>query len=146
MAKSVNVQPCGGVIDLLDALSSEKNILKGLLTGSLERVAPIKLRAATIDPAHFSLGAYGSDAEDRNELPIIAIERAARILNEEIAPESVLIIGDTPKDIECAHFCKTKALAVASGVYDCDTLSKHSPDYLVEDLTDTQKVLDIIIS
>ena len=136
-----NVQASVGVIKLLDLLQEEGNLTLGLLTGNLIGVVKPKLDAAGISEEIFSLGAYGSDNPDRNQLPKIAIERAEKLLNKEIAPASVLIIGDTPRDIACARNGGTRVISVATGQYSIEELEKHHPDYVFEDLSDIHKVL-----
>jgi phosphoglycolate phosphatase len=68
---------CPGVPELLTALRSKCDVFLGLLTGNISQTAPLKLAAAGIDPAYFIVGAFGSDADERNDLPEIAWERAA---------------------------------------------------------------------
>ena len=136
-----NVQASVGVIELLEVLQEEENLTLGLLTGNLIGVVKPKLDAARIPEEIFLLGAYGSDNPDRNELPKIAIERAEKLLNKEISPASVLIIGDTPRDIACARSGGTKVISVATGQYSIEKLEKYHPDYVFEDLSDIQKVL-----
>ncbi len=54
-----------GVVSLIDRLEAEPSVVLGLLTGNVAEGAALKLRAAGIDPARFSVGAYGSDAAQR---------------------------------------------------------------------------------
>ncbi len=67
-----------GITDLLAALTqyeTERRALVGLLTGNVARGAELKLRSVGIAPTRFALGAYGSDAAHRPELPDIAPPR-----------------------------------------------------------------------
>ncbi len=52
----------------------------------------------------FVVGAFGNEADgDRNKLPPLALSRARELFPYyEIANDDVIVIGDTPKDIECA--------------------------------------------
>jgi len=68
-----------GVHAVLEALrqpEAEGSAVVGLLTGNLQPGAALKLRAAGLEPARFALGAYGSDAERREDLPPVALRRA----------------------------------------------------------------------
>ena len=58
-------------------------------------------------------------------------------------PESVLVIGDTPHDIACARHTGVQVLCVASGTYPRQALADHRPDFLLDDLADVDRVMDI---
>ena len=60
-----------------------------------------KLAAAGIDVNRFRINAFGSDAEDRPLLPAVAQSRARELLGLEVEGERIVIIGDTPADIDC---------------------------------------------
>jgi phosphoglycolate phosphatase-like HAD superfamily hydrolase len=138
------VDRCAGVHEILDAVEGRSDRVLGLLTGNLERGARRKLVAADIDPARFVVGAYGSDHEDRGELPAIALERARELFGGHVRGESLVIIGDTPSDIWCCRRVGARAIAVASGQYDMEELRRHEPAAVIPDLCDTGAVLDLI--
>ena len=81
----------------LDALRAGGAALAPL-TGNLRAVARRKLELMGVDD-RFDLarGAYGDDAEDRNELPAIARARAGA------EREETWIVGDTEADLEAAN-------------------------------------------
>ena len=139
-----DMQPCSGVLPLLTALRRRSDVMLGLVTGNINGTAPLKLIAAGINPAQFRLGAYGSDSLDRNHLPGIAIQRAIDLTGYPYAGNNTVVIGDTPADILCARAGKATAVAVASGWHAAHTLARYQPDHLLENLSDTQKVLDIL--
>jgi phosphoglycolate phosphatase len=80
LATATGTRLMPGFPDLFDCLEAESGVVLGLLTGNLERGAALKLRAAGIDPARFKVGAYGSDAAHRPDLPPIAARRAEPFL------------------------------------------------------------------
>ena len=59
------------------------------------------------------------------------------------APEAerVIVIGDTPLDVECAKAGGVRALAVATGSHSLDALGEAGADDVLEDLSDTDAVL-----
>ena len=138
----MQIQP--GVADLLQRLSGERAFILGLVTGNVRETVPYKLLSAGIDPAMFRFGAFGSEHPDRNLLPALALSRLEQSLGNPIPKEDVLIIGDTPRDIECARFAGLKVLSVATGKYAYAVLAENRPDYLLEDLTDTDLVMSIL--
>jgi phosphoglycolate phosphatase-like HAD superfamily hydrolase len=131
-----------GVLDLLERLRGLEGTTLGLVTGNYAETGAIKLRAAGIDPAWFPVGAWGADGAHRRELPPVAMRRYLAHAGCEIAPERVVVIGDTPADIDCARASGCVAVAVATGPsYTLDELRSHEPDLLLEDLSDTARVL-----
>lgn len=139
------IRACPGVPDLLSALKSSGEVLLGLLTGNVSHTAPLKLAAAGIDPGDFPVGAYGSDASERNALPKIAWERAAGITGQCFDGRQTVIVGDTPADITCARSSGSTSVAVATGHHPADVLEEVGPDYLFENLRDTENVLEILL-
>lgn len=137
---------CAGIDALLPRLAARNDVLLGLLTGNSSITAPLKLEASGINPLIFRVGAYGSDAIDRNQLPALAMERAHQLTGIPITGEQTVIIGDTPADILCARAGKATAVAVASGWHAVATLAKYQPDHLLENLADTDHVLKILLA
>jgi phosphoglycolate phosphatase len=133
-----------GVIELLAALETRDDRRVGLLTGNIEVGAHAKLRAVGIDPTRFAVNAYGSDHEIRGELPGIAQRRARERLGLEVSGDAIVIIGDTPADIDCTRAIGARAIAVATGRYDVDELARHAPAAVFADLTDTGAVMRAI--
>jgi phosphoglycolate phosphatase-like HAD superfamily hydrolase len=135
---------CPGVRELLDALSADSRFFTCLLTGNVEKLAEAKLRVAGIWQYFTGPGAFGSDDEERNHLPAIAAERINTHLGQALTPDRFIIVGDTPRDISCARHFGARVLAVASGQHTVAQLSEHSPDALLQDLTDTPAVIDLL--
>jgi len=133
-----------GVMPLLDALEQRADVVLGLLTGNLVEGAEVKLRAAGIDPARFRVGAYGSDRESRPDLPAVAQQRAAAMLGDMMPGERVVVIGDTPADIQCGRGIGARAIGVATGRYTVEELRAHSPAAVFQNLTDTGAVIRAI--
>ncbi|TVP78290.1 MAG: HAD family hydrolase [Gemmatimonadales bacterium] len=129
-----------GVTSLLEALEAEAWARLGLLTGNLEGGARVKLRSAEIR-VPFAVGAFGSDREERNDLPPVAMSRASRIWGEPLPPEEVVIVGDTPRDVECGLAHGTRTVGVATGRFSADELARAGAHLVLDDLTDTAEVL-----
>jgi phosphoglycolate phosphatase-like HAD superfamily hydrolase len=103
---------------VLDELGQRAGVRHSLVTGNLEPIARMKLRAAGIG-AHFpkGQGGFGSDAEDRAELPDIARARAGNH-----PADDTVVIGDTPRDIACARAAGVRVIAVTTGPFDAQAL------------------------
>lgn len=117
------VEGLPGAVDLVHRLGAE-GVPLGLLTGNLQPLAYAKVRHLGLGPAEFPFGSFGSDHADRNALPAIAAGRASDHLGREITGEDLVVIGDTPRDIECARAVGATAVAVATGHYEVDALTE----------------------
>lgn len=101
----------------------------GLLTGNIPGGAELKLRRFQLWD-EFELGAYGERYSDRDEIAAAAFRALRRKLGRSLQPQQVLIIGDTPRDIQCARAIGAKVLAVATGEFTTAELQRHKPDYV----------------
>jgi phosphoglycolate phosphatase-like HAD superfamily hydrolase len=131
-----------GVLALLEHLRGLEDTTLGLVTGNYAATGSIKLRAAGIDPAWFPVAAWGGDGAHRRELPPVAMRRFAERAGRPIDAARVVVIGDTPSDIDCAHASGCRAVAVATGPsFTAAALLPHEPDLLLEDLSDSRPLL-----
>lgn len=133
-----------GVAELISALEARSDAVVGLLTGNFCDGAMLKLSAAGLDVTRFRVGAYGSDHAHRPELPAVALRRAREALGIDVRGEDVVVIGDTPADIECARSVGARAVAVATGRFTVDDLAAHAPAAVFATLADTAAVLEAI--
>ena len=132
-----------GLPGLLDTMAANENVVLGLLTGNFVTGAQLKLESFGI-LHYFRIGAYGSDNEDRKALVPVAQLRARQYCVTYIAPERTFVIGDTPRDIDCARAHGLQAVAVATGNYSLQELQAHAPDHCFVDLSDQQAVLQYL--
>ena len=139
----VDVLP--GVPALLEALSGEEGIGMGLLTGNILRGARLKLGSAGLLD-HFHMGSYGSDHEERDELPAIALSRATEMWGVDFDPDHVVVVGDTPRDVACGKSEGLRTLAVATGHFDTDALRATGADHVVDDFTDTAATVSLLVA
>ena len=136
--RRVDVMP--GVAALVRALSAEPDAVVGLLTGNIEAGARVKLAPTGLWP-HFVVGAFGSDDADRRRLPAVARARARALAGRDFGFEQVVIIGDTPLDVDCARACGAVAVAVATGQHGTAELEATAPDLLFGDFADVDGAL-----
>ena len=134
-----------GVRPLLERLREHPQVVLGLLTGNIRAAAWIKLTAVSLAKYFDEMGAFGDEAHSRPELPVIAARRAAERFGKEFQGKDIVIIGDTPADIQCGQAVGAKTIAVATGPYSCEALRQHNPDYCFPDLRDTEAVMAAIL-
>lgn len=119
-----------GVEAVLSAMERDPAYVVALLTGNFARGASIKL-------GHFGLwerfrfGAFGDEHVNRRDLLPVARARAAAA---GVTPSLVVVIGDTPLDVDCAHAHGAFAVAVATGHYSVAELEATGADIVLETL------------
>lgn len=133
-----------GVRAIVDAVEAADDLVLGLLTGNVVLGAELKLNAVALAPARFRVGAFGSDHEERPMLPPIARDRASALLGHEVSGDRLVIIGDTPADVDCGRGVGARAIAVATGGFSVEELDSHGPAATLPDLADTARVLELI--
>ena len=139
------MQVLPGVHELLNILKRMDDIGVGLLTGNIARGAQLKLDSAGLTE-HFVLGSYGSDHEEREHLSRIALQRARDMWNPALCPEHTVVIGDTPRDVDCGLAIGARTLAVATGSFSSSQLAKAGANRVVIDLTDTDEIVSYLAS
>lgn len=132
-----------GIRPLLDALERRDDVALGLLTGNFIDGARIKLGYFDLWK-HFPCGAFGGDSPDRNELVPVAVRRARECGLGEFDGSRVIVVGDTPNDVECARVAGATPVAVATGSYTVAQLRDTGADIVFEDLSDTDAFLQLL--
>lgn len=140
--RPVSVLP--GVQALVSALVEVEDVALGLVTGNIAGGARLKLRGPGLDH-HFEIGAYGSDSEERNELPGVALARARERWGIDFDAENVVVIGDTPRDVECGQAHGLTTVAVATGSYRTHELEAAGAHHVLPDLSDTIGVRELLV-
>ncbi|MFH8589053.1 HAD family hydrolase [Streptomyces celluloflavus] len=135
-----------GVREALKAASAHDGWISSVLTGNIAANARVKLSAFHLDPLlDLPVGAYGADAEQRPDLVSVARERAQRLrgVRDDV---HVVLVGDTPRDVEAALATGSGIVAVASGVHSPEELAAAGADVVLPDLSDTAQLLRILES
>lgn len=106
-----------------------------LLTGNCSRAAHMKLKHYKLEQYfNYQLSAFGELSEDRDMLAKAAFQKLY-IQNPQIKPEEVLIIGDTPHDIQCAQAIGARCLIILSGsFYEEAELQTYNPWKIIAEL------------
>jgi phosphoglycolate phosphatase-like HAD superfamily hydrolase len=137
------VRALAGVGALLDAIRADERLTLALLTGNIEPGARLKLGAIALND-YFPFGAFGSDSPRREELPPIAVKRAAAITGIDFRGSDVVIIGDSIYDVRCGVPHGATTIAIASGKTPAENLRAENPDHFFDSAEDLEGILSAI--
>ena len=132
-----------GVVALLEALAAKSDVAVGLVTGNYRAAVEIKFSAIGLEH-EFVAGGFGDDATTRPALVPIALERMRARLGGLPAMRDVIIVGDTPRDIDCALTNGCVCLAVATGGHSHAELEAAGAHRVAADLGDPRALLELL--
>ncbi|WP_431681211.1 haloacid dehalogenase-like hydrolase [Kitasatospora sp. KL5] len=133
-----------GAREALKAASSQEGWVSSVLTGNIAANARVKLSAFGLDMlVDLPVGAYGADAVERSDL--VAVARA-RVQRDRGLPADtpVVLVGDTPRDVEAALATSSGIIAVATGIHSQAELEAAGATVVLADLSDTEDVLCLL--
>ncbi len=141
-----------GVPELLERLAAMEGVTLMAMTGNFVESGREKLRHFGLE--HFFSNIFGG-GEDHHRDDLA--RRTARTIRKDLAQDpgksssqkekvDLVIIGDTPADIQCAKAIHAGAIAVCTGGHDRETLAEGSPDLILDDLSDTELVVQQLLS
>jgi phosphoglycolate phosphatase len=128
-----------GVIELLERLISDPRTHLGIVTGNMLESARIKLEHFQLWH-YFKFGVYGHEAVKRRDLS----EPAWNSIREHashLAPERIVIIGDTELDVDLALTMNVRCLAVCTGGCDAESLQAAGAHRVEPNLANTEEIL-----
>lgn len=142
MQTDTKYSPKNGAKEILTLLQ-QKGFLIGVLTGNMDTVAQAKLAAAGLWK-YIDFGAYGNEAMKRVDLVFLAKERAEEIVHKKIDVKDFVIIGDTPKDIQCAKDAGIDSIAVSAGMHPYEEMEKTGANVVVHSLEEQEPILQFL--
>jgi phosphoglycolate phosphatase len=143
-----------GAVEVLEALRPREDAVSGLLTGNWQAGAMLKLGSVGLDgyfdhvdgPDSDVLGAFGEDGATRPDLVPVALRRYRERTGNSIEASRTVILGDTPRDIECAQAHNVRSIGVATGPFSEEDLRAAEADVVLKDLIDVETVLHHLLS
>lgn len=138
-----------GVMELLATLRARRaggaDLALGVLTGNFEATGSMKLRRCGIDPEWFEVRVWGDDSPHdppkRTHLVPVAMARYEVLRGRGVSPGRVVVVGDTPHDVEAARANGCRAVAVATGRSGREELASCGADLVLDDLRDGEGFL-----
>lgn len=132
-----------GVGALVEALDAAGDVAVGLVTGNI--VGGARLKLGSVGLPSWPVGGFGSDHEFRNELPGIAVRRAADAWGVPFPADRVVIVGDTPRDVECGRHHGSRTVGVATGNFTVDVLADAGAHRVLESFQDLDETLAAVL-
>jgi phosphoglycolate phosphatase len=126
-----------GVSEAVAAACARAGFAVGLGTGNVREGARVKLQRVGIFE-RFAFGGFGCDHEERAELLRCGARRGAERLGVALDACRVVVIGDTPRDVEAARDIGAHCIGVATGPYSSDALREAGADYTFPHLGSAQ--------
>lgn len=138
-------RPVPGMRELLKEASVDMGWAPSVLVGNIAANARVKLAAFGLDGLlDLPVRAYGADAEERPGLVDIARRRIHRERGLP-ADTPVVLVGETPRDVEAALTSRAHIIAVATGVDSPSVLAAAGAPVVLTDLADTDRVLRLLL-
>ncbi len=123
-----------GMREAVDAALSRPGVAVGLGTGNVREGARIKLSRVGIHD-RFSFGGFGCDHENRVELIRHGARSGAARLGVPLEQCRVVVIGDTPKDVDAAKGIGARCIGVGTGNFTPEALLASGATYAFPDFT-----------
>lgn len=134
-----------GAKESMGGVAKLRGVVQSVLTGSSRPNAALKLRAFGLDKyVDLSVGGYGSEAYPKGTLLRVARQRAEEKYGVSFAEGATVYVADSPRDVEAARVGGARSVAVASGRAGTAELREAGADFVLPDLTDTRRLIDII--
>ncbi|WP_033825817.1 MULTISPECIES: HAD family hydrolase [unclassified Kitasatospora] len=131
-----------GARETLSAVAEESQFISSVLTGNIAANARTKLAAFGLDGlVDLAVGAYGADDPERKELVAVAQRRVSTAYGVS-AGTPVVLVGDTPRDVEAALSNGAEIVAVATGAHTGQELQDAGADVVLASLTGTEFLLN----
>jgi phosphoglycolate phosphatase len=128
-----------GVRRTLSALQERGDFLQGLLTGNLEPIAWHKLKRADLCN-YFQIGGFGNEGRERHELVGVIRDKCRKNFECDFREKEIIVIGDTPRDIECGQKNGALTIGVATGSFSKDRLRETGADLVLENLVELHEM------
>ncbi|QWF83075.1 HAD family hydrolase [Amycolatopsis sp. CA-230715] len=135
-----------GAAATLSTVAGQDGVVQSLVTGNLPEIARHKLTAFGLDEhIDFAIGGYGSSSGHRPDLVRDAVRKASEKHDARFAPEAVVVVGDTPLDIEAGLEHDATTVGVLTGHHTEEELRAAGAHAVLADLSHTPTVLEVLL-
>ena len=135
-----------GAAAALEAFAGHGGVVQSLVTGNLPEISRHKLAAFALDEhLDFEIGGYGTLSAFRPDLVPHAVGQAAAKHGTTFEPDAVVVIGDTPNDVQAALHHGAVSVAVATGRFSAKTLRDAGAHTVLPNLADFDAVRTAVL-
>lgn len=114
---------CPSIVEIVTHLQAQGKLL-GAASGNLEAIGWLKLEKAGLRPM-FAFGSFSFPRESRADIFQHGVDLARQRLGQDA---SVMVVGDTPSDVQAARAIGVPVITLATGIFSFDDLKAHNPD------------------
>ena len=139
MLDNSNVPLLEGVKEFLDFLKQNKQPL-GIVTGNSEDKG-VKIIETMKIKEYFQVFSYAVGENPRSWIVEEAISKAK---DKNIGFDNVVVIGDTPMDVESGKQTGTLTVAVATGRFSRKQLIETNADLVIDSMTEYMKIVELV--
>jgi phosphoglycolate phosphatase len=133
-----------GIRETLDGLAARGRVVSVLLTGNTSAGARAKLEHYGLADCFPHGGAFCDGPGGR--VPIA--RRALRLVESLVGhtdTERIVLVGDTPKDVECARALELRAIGVATGSHSVEELRAAGAWHVVARVPDAERLEGLVL-
>lgn len=131
-----------GALEVLARVAQVDGALQATVSGNVRQNAIRKLDCFSLGGFFdFEISAFGSEADSRSELILLAVRRAALRTSEPTPSIEVTYVGDATADMIAARRAAVRSVAVATGTAGVQELRDAGADVVLRDLADAHQVL-----
>ncbi|MBV2362118.1 HAD family hydrolase [Streptomonospora nanhaiensis] len=134
-----------GAREALAAVAALDDTVQTVVTGTIMANAVAKLSAFGLDRyLDLSIGGFGSEHYPKASLIQFVRMRAAEARNAAFSEAATVYITESPRDVEAAVIGHATPVAVVSGSATESQLRAAGAEHVLEDLTDTDRLLSVL--
>lgn len=134
-----------GVVDILAQLRRISGCQVGLLTGNMPISAQMKLEHFGLWES-FEFGIFGDTVAHRPDLSRQVTAVVNNHSGHEVPAQCIIVVGDTPLDVQLARALQARCLAVCTGGFTADELLSAGACRAVDDLSSTIDLVEWIFT
>lgn len=135
-----------GAAEALAALARLPGVIQTVLTGTIKQNAACKLRAfgleRYLDP---DIGGFGSDVYPKGTQIIHSLDLANEKYRVRLLPTDVVYVADSIRDVAAAEVARVRCVGVASGRSTSAELRDAGAEPVLDDLSNTTRVIAAIM-
>jgi phosphoglycolate phosphatase len=116
-------------------------ITSNLFVGARTKLESVGLWTRVDGTHYFTGGGFGDYPEEKWDTAERARKELEDLLERNIPPHEVVLIGDSVYDIQTARACGYRVISVCTGFTPAEMLREANPDAIFKDLSETERII-----